>query len=103
MNLDKLIRIERRGQAQDTAGEVKDTWLDSGDAWASIRPVSGREYFNASGKRAEVSHEIILRYGATVAPRDRILYRKRIFDVVSVFNVDERDRYLKLMSIEHAD
>jgi len=103
VNLDKLITIEKRGEAQDSTGQPKETWTRQAPVWASIRPVSGREYYNASGPRAEITHEIVLRHNPKIAPRDRIVFEGRIFDVISPLNVSEQNRYTKLMSIEHAD
>ena len=105
MNLDKIVFIERRGEAQDAAGQRLETWRRMADAeqWASIRPLSGREPTAASGPRSEITHEIILRYGATVAPRDRLSFGGRKFDIKSVINTGEQNRYLKLSSVENVD
>lgn len=102
MNLNKMVTIQKRGQTQDSAGQRRDTWQKVADVWASVRPVSGRNFFAASGERADVSHEIILRHGPTVKAGDRIMLGARTFEVVRPFNVDERDRYLKLMATENA-
>lgn len=103
MNLNKLVHIQRRGHLQDTTGQTRETWQDQAEVWASIRPVSGREYYAASGERGEVTHEILLRFGVTLAPKDRITFDGRVFDIVSVFNLNERDRYLKAMGKEDAN
>lgn len=100
MNLDKKVSVQRQTTTTDSYGQREDTWTETSTPWASIRPVSGKEYHNASGERAEVSHEIVMRHGPTVAPRDRIVYSSRTFDIRSVFNVEERGRYLKLMCRE---
>jgi SPP1 family predicted phage head-tail adaptor len=98
---DKKVQIQRQGSTQDAAGQLSDMWTTQATVWASIKPVSGREYFNASGERAEVTHTIGILYGPTVAPRDRIVYGSRMFDIKSVINVDERNRELLLMCTEH--
>ena len=103
MNLNKMITIQRRGQSQDDSGQLRETWRNEGECWANIRPISGKEYFNASGARAEITHAIFIRFGAIVAPRDRIVMENRVFDVQSVFNEYETDRYLKIMAVENAD
>jgi SPP1 family predicted phage head-tail adaptor len=101
MNRNCLVTIERQSTSQDTAGQQVDTWTEIGQEWVTINPVTGREYFNASGERAEVTHRIRMVYGRTVAPRDRIVYGARIFDIKSVLNLDERNRELELMVSEH--
>lgn len=98
---DKKVTIQRRGSSKDTAGQIIETWTDQSTIYASIAPVAGREYFNASGERAEVTHKIGIVYGPTVVPRDRIKFGTRIFDIKSVINTRERNRDLQLMCTEH--
>ena len=102
MNLDKKVSIQRQTTTTDSSGQPQDTWTTTSNPWVSIRPISGKEYFNASGERAQVSHEVVLRHGPTVAPKDRIVYGSRTFDIQSVLNLEERSRYLKLMCREIA-
>lgn len=101
MRKDKLVTLQRRGTTQDSAGQVVETWTEIQKAWASIDPIVGREYFNASGERAEVTHRVKIHYGPTVAPRDRVLYGSRVFDIKSGINIEERNRDLELMCTEH--
>lgn len=101
MRRDKLASIERRGTAQDGAGQVIESWTEQEKAWVSIVPVSGREYFAASGERAEITHKISMAYGPTVLPRDRITWAGRTFDIRSPpLNVGGRNRELTLMCTE---
>ncbi len=97
------VTIERRSSGVDSVGQPVDTWTKSADVWASISPVTGNEFYIASGKRAEITHEIMLRHGVTLAPRDRILFDSRVFDVVSILNSEERNRMLDVKATEHAD
>jgi SPP1 family predicted phage head-tail adaptor len=100
MRRDKLITLQRRGSAQDSVGQTVETWTDISQAWATIKPITGREYFNASGERAEVTHRVSIWWISGVAPRDRVLYRSRVFDIKSAINVDERNKDLELMCVE---
>lgn len=97
------ISIQRQSSAQDAAGQLVDSWTTTATIWASIVPLRGREYFNASGERATVTHQVFIYYGTDVVPRDRIVYGSRILDIDDVFNVDERNMELKLMCTEHVN
>ena len=101
MNLNKRIVLERRGTSQGTTGQVIENWAPFYTGWASINPVAGREYFNASGERAEITHQLEMRYGVTVKPKDRACYNGRVFDIRSVLNEREQNRKLILMAVEH--
>lgn len=99
----KLVSIQRRSTQQGSTGQQADVWTETAKWWASINPVAGREYFNASGERAEVTHKVEGRFGPTVAPKDRIVYGARVFDIKSVIDQEERRRYLLLMVTEHVN
>lgn len=98
-----LVSIQRQSSTQGATGQPANTWTETATWWASINPVSGREYFNASGERAEVTHKIEGRYGPTIAPRDRIVHGSRVFNVKSVLNLEECNHWLQLMATEHVN
>lgn len=100
VNLNKRLTIQRQSTTQDSVGQLVDTWTSTATVWGSIKPVSGRNYFTASGERAEVTHTIAIRHGVTVAVRDRITHGSRTFRIRSVINADESHRYLHLMCTE---
>lgn len=102
MNLNKLVKLQRRAETQDEAGQVRETWHTIAEVWASVRPIVGREYFAASGERAEITHEIMIRYGVDVRSKDRLEFDGRHFDVIAPMNLDENNRYYKLMGRENA-
>ena len=106
MKIGKLrhrIAIEQVAEIQDSDGSVIETWSAFADVQASIEPISGREYFAAQTTQAEVTHRFSLRYVSGVTPKMRVKYGSRIFDILSVINVNERNRELQLMCRECID
>lgn len=103
MALDKLVSFQRQGSGQSSTGQPNGTWAELSREWADIEPVSGREYFNASGERAEVTHKIKIRAGRSYLPKDRVVYGSRVFNIKSVLNIEERGRWLQLMVTEHVN
>ena len=95
------VSFEGRGSAQDSVGQQSTTWTTLGTAMAAIEPIRGREYYIASGDKADVTHEVRLRaLPMFLKPRDRMKYGTRIFDIKSVIDVSERDREWLLMCVE---
>ena len=90
------IQIQTQSTTRGDAGEVLDTWTtdSSGNVWASIKPGSGREFFNAKQINAELTHEIQLWFYQGLTPAKRILFGTRVFNILQVLNIEER-------SIEH--
>ena len=96
------VTIQRLTQAQDALGQATDTWTDVATVWARMRPRTGQERYVESGEHAELSHEVLMRHGVSVTVEDRLLYDGRYFDIESVINYHERDRFLLLMVSENA-
>jgi SPP1 family predicted phage head-tail adaptor len=94
------ITIEQAAENQEPDGSVIEMWSIYATAQASIEPVSGREYFVAQSTQADLNHRISLRYVPGITPKMRVNYGSRIFDILSVINVNERNRELQLMCRE---
>jgi SPP1 family predicted phage head-tail adaptor len=94
------IAIERVTETRDTDGSVIETWSTYATVQASIDPISGREYFAAQSVQADLTHRIVMRYLSGIVPKMRVKYGSRIFDILSVINVSERNRELQLMCRE---
>lgn len=104
MKIGKLrhrVTIEQVTEAQDTDGSVIETWSAFAIGQASIEPISGREYFAAQSTQADVTHRVSLRYLPGITPKMRVTFGSRVFDILSVINVDERNRELQLMCREN--
>lgn len=108
--LDQHISIERRTQTADGYGGLTDLWVaDPTDGvWAQIKPLSGTESSIAmrTAPRANYFALIYFRgdsYGAPYyTPSDRVIWRGRTFDVISVLDVDSESRWLQLFLVEGA-
>jgi SPP1 family predicted phage head-tail adaptor len=94
------IAIERVTETRDTDGSVIETWSTYATVQASIDPLSGREYFAAQSVQADLTHRIVMRYLSGIVPKMRVKYGSRIFDILSVINVSERNGELQLMCRE---
>ena len=86
-------------QLQDLDSEDEE-WEDIATTWASINPISGKEYYSAETINSDLTHKIRLRYRRGITPDMRILYNGRIFYIVSVINEYEKNTMLQLMCRE---
>lgn len=68
--------------------------------WASIEPISGREYFAAQQVSAETTHRVRMRYHVGIRPQQMIEHDTRKFSIVSVVDVGERKKELEVMATE---
>lgn len=91
------------GQA-DSYGDPLDAddthWLDVATTWASVDPISGRDFYAAEQKQSEVTHKVRLRYRSGITTAMRIFWKRRKMQIISVIDWEERHESLLLMCKE---
>lgn len=95
------ITIQQHQTTQDEIGNNIESWVDWATVWANIRPISGREYFQAAATNAEDNVRINIRYRSGIDPlRMRVVYRNRVFDILSAIDLYERHREIEMVCRE---
>ncbi len=106
MNIGALrhrVAIEAENATADGAGGLTDPWtnpIQVASVWAEITPLTGAEQLRAMRLEDRVSHRIRMRYRADVTPQHRFRLGRRVFNIRSVLNEDERDRWLTILAEE---
>lgn len=101
--LDKRISIERVEITQDPVyGSSVESWVPAHTLWASVEPISGREYWQAKLAMSESTVRIRIRYVPGIVSTMRVVYLGRTFGIQSVINVAEANREIQLMCLEHS-
>lgn len=103
MNIGKLrhrITLQRQIHAQNDYGAVVTTWQGIATVWAEIKPISGREYFEASQVQSEVTTQIWIRYRDGIEPTMRVAHNGKQYEIVSVLNYQGLNKTLQLMCKE---
>lgn len=89
--------------ATESLNEVGDTVLTPAvfaTVWASISPVSGRDYVEAKKYQAELTYKIEVRYLAGITPDMKIQFKTRVFLIHDIINPFEKNQMLEIMAIE---
>lgn len=68
--------------------------------WANVAPMTGREYQESQKIRAETTYNITTRYFPGITTDMKILYGVKVFDIVSVLNINECNVELKIVASE---
>lgn len=90
------VTLQRPRTSGDAFGEERAEWEDVVELRAAITPVSGTEQMAAAQLAATVTHQVTTRYWPGITPRMRLLYGQRVLNIVSVVDVDERRRELRM-------
>ena len=99
-NLKHKIDIQEPIETKNSFGEIESTWQTFVIAYASIVPISGKEYFSSSRLNSEVTHKLEIRYTQNILPKMRVSYGERVFNIESVINIREERKTIQLMCIE---
>lgn len=94
------VTIESPTEARDALGGVTLTWATFAIVWASVSPIGGREYLQAAGTQAQVTHRVRCRRIAGVLPRMRVKHGTRTLHIEQVRDLEERRAELDLLCRE---
>lgn len=94
MNVGKMRhRVEwiQVSTTADSFGQITRSETSQGTYWASVRPVSGDEKPQNKGQelRADRTHTVTMRYVGVPAAGDRLKFKGRSLEIISVMNTDE--------------
>ena len=87
--LNRRMRLEERSVSVSSAQHQSATFTARGTVWASIEPLTGREFFESQTMKNDVTHRIIVRYRQEITPRHRLVMGARTFAIVSATNPGE--------------
>lgn len=91
--LDTRLELqEDRGPSEgtpNTYGEPEERWQTFGSVWASLEPLSGREFWQAQQTQADVTHRVVVRRNALT---ERLTAACRLRRGTRVFHLAEPPR-----------
>ena len=94
------LRLEELQREGDEGGGFSETWVELAELSADLRPTGGSEGVEADRLAGRITHEVSLRYRAGVTPAMRFRKGARLFHILTVINVEERNRWLKCLCEE---
>lgn len=92
--LRQRVMLEAPVDAPDGAGGFSRSYAPIAQLWARIAPISAREDFIEQRAEQSISHLVTIRWRDDVVSAMRFSYRGRKLLIRSVFDPDERRRFL---------
>lgn len=97
----QILLQEDRGTAQTTSGQHVDNWQTYATSWASVEPVTGRDFWQGQQvAQVTCSHIIKMYYRPNVKPQDRVIHKGRVFNIEYAHDLEEQQRELNLFCME---
>lgn len=105
MNVSYSNKLNHRITIQSPTGNASsmtdsETWSTFAEVYAGVDPLQGKAYFESNRENASVDIRIYIRYLPGITTAMRILFGSRIFEIVSIINIGERNREMHLMCRE---
>ncbi len=100
--LRNAVNVQKYTITLDTMGQEVVSYTPLQDIRASINSVTGKEMYMNERLINEVTHKIEIRYNASLNlnPKDRLVFKTRNFDIVSVINWNETNDRLVVLCTE---
>jgi len=96
----KRITFCRYEDKENEILQIEQVLTDVKTVWASVEPLRGREYQEAQRIRPELTYKAMTRYHKEITPDMLIKFKQRLFQIISIINVRERNEMLEIMCIE---
>ena len=106
-DLRHLITIQNSTNTSDDAGGFTQAYSDTASVFASITPVKGSEQYSDGSQAMQIenpiTHEIFIRYrdDITIANSSKIVFGSREFNIRSILNLEEKNRFMKIEAEEN--
>lgn len=99
--LNRRIAVQSKADTQDDYGQPQEIWEDLLQCWASIRTVTSKEVYAASGFTSQLTHKITIRFPPIeIHSGMRVLFRERVFQIQAVSDQDQSRTELDLFCLE---
>lgn len=93
------VTIQEKVVTRDAYGEEDFTWRDTSTVWASVEPMRGREFLQATAEQVTYDTTVRMRYGTAITPENRLTWNGQYYDVRSVVSVLEKAKELEIHCI----
>ncbi len=94
------VQLEAKNMNDDGAGGHVVSYALIATVWANVSPSNGREVREADANNIATSHIVLLRFRSDLSVGDRLIYRSRILEILSVNDFNGHKAYLKCLCSE---
>ncbi|MCO7458407.1 phage head closure protein [Stenotrophomonas maltophilia] len=78
------VLIQQQVTTRDSDGVEQTAWVDVATVWASVEPLSAREFIQSGQTQSAVTARITMRYRDGLSPSMRLVHRGEIFNIAGL-------------------
>lgn len=101
--LNKRITLQRYTEVENEIGQTIVALTDFKAVWASVEPISGKEYTEADRNNNQLTYRIYIRYLEEVNADMIVNYNGRKFKITACINPRMKNELLQLVCVEQVD
>ncbi len=90
------VTVQVASGTTNALGETVLTWATTSSVWASVEGVSAREALEAGQQDTTITHRVRLRYLPGLTQRDRLAWRNRTLNIVSLLEYGNRSEHVAI-------
>lgn len=95
--LNHRMNVEMPLESTDGLGGMNINWMPVATVWTALQPLAAKFRQIAHQKAEEQSHSIVMRFREDISSGWRLVFNHRVFEIDTVFDPDESNRYLICM------
>ncbi|RRU23580.1 phage head closure protein [Stenotrophomonas sp. 278] len=78
------VRIQEQVTARDSDGVSQTSWVDVATVWASVEPLSAREFIQSGQGQSAVTARVTIRHRAGLLPTMRLVHRGLVYNIAGL-------------------
>lgn len=90
--LRNLVTIQDRIEEQDSDGAINIEWDDFAKVWASIEPLSARDFISAQSEQSKITARITILFRDDIEANMRVIHGNKIYTIEGVLPDKESGR-----------
>lgn len=94
--LRERVTVQIASGTTNALGETVLAWSNSTAVWASVEGVSSREALAAGQQDTTITHRVRLRYLPGLTQQDRLSWRSRTLNIVSLLEYGNRSEHVAI-------
>ena len=91
------VSLQRKQNNSDGVGGSIITWSEYATPWCKISPKSGGEKLYLGRLDAQGLSSVVMRYRADIVESDKLVFKDQEFQIRSIINVEEMNRFTELL------
>ena len=84
------VVIQTKSSVSDGEGGFTETYTGTATTWAAISPIRANQQMEYRSIGVDATHLIKLRGNVSINEADRVVFGSRVFEVLTVENIQER-------------